>query len=102
MSLPTVPKISITIGITAADWRSISHEIDYLLSRAKDLQDEGRLPYVKEGDTEAMWVTRNLSGIRIREASLCMVPDERTPGSSGYGNYGPPAHYIARPEPPQT
>lgn len=99
MSFPTKPGMQITIGLTAEDWQSISHEIDYMLSRAKDLQEEGRLPPTKDDDVKALWVRRALSRVRIREGvELCIVPSERTPDSSAYDNYGDPAHYIAKPE----
>lgn len=99
MSFPTKPGMQIAIGLTADDWRSISHEIDYMLSRAKDLQEEGRLPYPEEDDVEALWVRRALARVRIREGvELCIAPSERTPDSSAYDNYGEPAHYIAKPE----
>jgi len=98
VSFPVKPGMQITIGLTADDWQSISHEIDYILSRAKDLQeDEGRLPYPLSTDVEALWVRRSLARVRIREGvELCIVPSERTPNSSAYDNYGEPAHYIAK------
>lgn len=99
MSFPIKPRLQITIGLTAEEWRCISHEIDYILSRAKDLQAEGRLLYLREDDHEARWVVGALSRVRIRKGvELCIVPSERTPDSSAYDNYGEPAHYIAKPE----
>jgi len=63
------------------------------------LQEEGRLPHPKEDDVEAMWVIRALSRVTIREGvELCIVPSERTPGSSAYDSYGEPAHYIIKPD----
>lgn len=97
MSFPVKPGIQITIGLTAEDWQRISHEIDYMLSRAKDLQEEGRLPYLKKDDHEARWIVGALSRVRIHEGvELCIAPSERTPDSSGYDNYGEPAYYIAK------
>lgn len=99
MSFPIVPGFNISIGLTTDDWRSVSHEIDYMLSRAKDLQDEGRLPHPKEDDAEALWVVRCLSRVKIREGvELRVVPSEPTPNSSAYDNYGEPSHYIAKPD----
>lgn len=97
MSFPIQPGLSISIGLTVNDWHNISHKIDYALSRAKDLQEQGRLPHPEKDDAEARWVVRVLSRVRIREGvELCIVPDERTPGSSAYDNYGEPVHYIAK------
>lgn len=48
MSFPTRPGVQITIGLTADDWQMISRDVDYALSRAKDLQEESRLPYPKK------------------------------------------------------
>ena len=99
MSFPIKPGIRITIGLTAEDWQMISRGVDYALSRARDLQEEGRLPYPKEDDVEALWAMRILSRVRIREGvEFCVIPSERTSDSSAYDNYGEPAHYIAKPD----
>ena len=97
MSLPIQGSIKVRVAITAAQAARLAWDINHLLSRVQDLQKAAPEFWTStKSDDQAFWQGA-LRGISISEnVALEILPDRRTPGTSGYLNYaGPhPDQYV--------
>lgn len=107
MSLPPNERVAINIAIPAGAALSLAHQINYLLSRVKDFQDAqlaagtNQELRVGEGFSDANILLSMLERINVAEGvTLTIIPDMRTPGSSGYGYYSVPGNkqYVPPPD----
>lgn len=82
--------IHVSIAITAADALDLARQINFYLSRTKDLQEKyPSAPY--DGDKDWEMVLRMLKSISVSDqVTISIIPDQRTPGSSGYGYFSTP------------
>lgn len=100
MSIPLKARgPNVTIDISASQAAMLAHEINWLLSRIQDCQEQEPecMLHVEEG-TELWWLLRSTSIMVCEGASLTICPDTRTPNYSGYLNYAKPFHYIPKKE----
>ena len=108
MSWPMSGGTKVSVSIPASQAARLARAINFWLSRIQDFQ-EGEVENetfreisdlnLEEGDLGVL--AAMISGMTISDdVSLSIVPDKRTPGSSGYGYFSGPfeGQYIPPPE----
>jgi len=90
MSLPMGGGVRVSISLTAVEALDLARQINFYLSRAKDIQDKNQI-MANEPDKDWEMLLRMLRSIHVSEqVEFKIMPDQLSHGSSGYGNYTTP------------
>lgn len=95
MSIPQGSKVIVNLCLPASQALALARNINYWLSRAQDFQEgeiasgQGReYEHTGPGNKHLLYM---LGRIQVNEGvTISILPDQRVPGSSGYGYFSGP------------